>query len=113
MGTTIGINTTILFSSIYFIVGSLNEKYQEMRLLNNLSIKLFNSALLVFLISLLIAGFKRSNWIHFSENLPFSEMQDAQSLVYILLSSSGIVLLVAIYLIAVPLLKNLIRLTNE
>ncbi|MEQ3674840.1 MAG: cbb3-type cytochrome c oxidase subunit I [Dokdonia sp.] len=113
MGTTIGINTTILFSSIYFIVGSLNEKYQEMRLLNKLSIKLFNSALLVFLISLLIAGFKRSHWIHFSENLPFSEMQDAQSLVYILLSSSGIVLLVAIYLIAVPLLKNLIRLTNE
>lgn len=113
MGTTIGINTTILFSSIYFIVGSLNTKFQVTTVLQKVSIKLFNGALIVFLVSLLVAGIKRSRWIHFSENSSFSEMQDAQYLVYILLSVSGLGLLIAIYLIALPILKKLIYLARN
>ncbi|SHG56496.1 cbb3-type cytochrome c oxidase subunit I [Winogradskyella jejuensis] len=113
MGTTIGINTTILFSSIYYIVGTLNKKYQETTVLQKVSIKLFNGALIVFVVSLLAAGIKRSHWIHFSDNSSFSEMQDAQYVVYILLTVSGLGLLMAIYFIAIPVLKRMMQLIRH
>jgi nitric oxide reductase subunit B len=112
MGTTIGINTSILLASIYYIIGNLNEKFQQITPLLKIGVKLFNISLLLFLASLVVAGVKRSYWIHFSEQSPFSEMQDAQYLVYIALFVSGLILLIAIYMISFPVLKRLVDLIS-
>tara|TARA_R110002051_G_scaffold325808_1_gene431531 strand:+ start:4288 stop:5604 length:1317 start_codon:yes stop_codon:yes gene_type:complete len=113
MGTTIGINTMILFSSIYFVAGDINRKFQRMTFMVKFGLKLFNVTLLLFLISLLVAGVKRSYWIHFSDQSLFSEMQDAQYLVYVALFISGLGLLIAIYMITIPSLKRLIYLIRN
>lgn len=113
MGTTIGINTSILLASIYYIIGNLNIKFQQITPVLKIGIKLFNISLLLFLTSLVVAGVKRSYWIHFSEQSAFSEMQDAQYLVYIALFVSGLILLIAIYMISFPVLKRLVYLIRK
>jgi nitric oxide reductase subunit B len=109
MGTTIGINTSILFSSVYFIVGNINNKIPRTTPMMKIGLKLFNLSLLLFLISLLVAGIKSSHWIHFSKQILFSELQDAQYLVYLIIFVSGFGLLVAIYMVVLPVLKELIH----
>ena len=108
MGTTIGINTTILFASIFFIVSKL--KNQEINF-NNLkrSYYLFNGSLLLFLCSLLFAGAKRSNWMYFTKDVLFSEMQDSLYVTYIAFFVFGIGLVIAIILLSIVLLKPLIK----
>ncbi len=109
MGTTIGINTTILLASVFFIILKINPNFNT----NQLAIKkgyfLYNSSLLLFLIFLLIAGVKKSIWMYFSENILFSEMKDSLYYVYMAIFVFGFGLVLAIVSMATVLLKQFIK----
>lgn len=108
MGTTIGINTTILLASVFFIVSKLNPEFNVNRFLIQKGYLLFKISLLLFWILLLVAGIKKSHWMYFSENVLFSEMQENLYLVYVGILVFGIGLTMSLIMLAVPLLKNLI-----
>jgi len=71
MGTTIGINTTILLASVFFIVSKIKPNFN----IDQFAIKkghlLFRISFFLFWIALLTAGIKKSHWMYFSENVFF------------------------------------------
>jgi nitric oxide reductase subunit B len=103
MGTTIGINTTILLASLLYIAGRV---YPSVR--NGLVItgfKIFNVSLLLFWITLLVAGVKKSVWQYFSGAIPFGAMQSHLHWVYVAFVLFGAGLFIGTLLIAIQLLK--------
>lgn len=109
MGTTIGINTSILLGSIFFIVSKLKLKKQLRVLTIKRSIVAYNITLFLFFATLLYAGVKRSNWMYFTKDIHFSEMQDSLYGAYILFFAFGIILVISILVIIIPLLVILIK----
>ena len=109
MGTTIGINTLILLSSIAFIIESENKfaLVSEKRIA--LGIKIFNVSFLLFWVSLLIMGIKKGYWTFFSKSESFSELQDSLHWIYILFVIFGLGILVGLYIIVFEYLKNVNR----
>ena len=112
MGTTIGINTTILLASVFFIVSKIDPKFNINQFLIKKGYFLFKVSLLFFWCSLLIAGIKKSYWMYFSENILFSEMQDSLYFVYIAIFIFGFGLVIAITSLATVLLKPLLKTLN-
>ncbi len=107
MGTTIGINTLILLSSIAFIIDS-ESKFtlvSEKRIA--LGIKIFNVSFLLFWISLLIMGIKKGYWTFFSKNESFSQLQDSLHWIYVLFISFGLGIFIGLYNIVFEYLKNI------
>ncbi|MBN4085270.1 cbb3-type cytochrome c oxidase subunit I [Flavobacteriaceae bacterium AH-315-B10] len=109
MGTTIGINSTILLASVFFIVSKIYPDFNINQFLIKKGHFLFKVSLLFFWCSLLIAGIKKSYWMYFSENILFSEMQDSLYVVYIAISIFGTCLVVAIISLATALFKPLLK----
>ncbi len=107
MGTTIGINTLILLSSIAFIIESENKfaLVSEKRIA--LGIKIFNVSFLLFWVSLLIMGIKKGYWTFFSKSESFSQLQDSLHWIYILFVIFGLGILVGLYIIVFEYLKNI------
>ncbi len=111
MGTTIGINTTILIASVFYIV---NREHREV--LNKFAsiIKpgfwIFNVSLGIFLICLLMGGVEKSVWMYFTdEPSTFGQMQDKiQPYMYVFLAA-GFGLLLGILMLAVPMLTCLTK----
>jgi nitric oxide reductase subunit B len=108
MGTTIGINTTILFSALLFVVGKSNRTFNTNQFSIKRGLQLFNFSLFFFWCSLLAAGIKKSYWMYFSKEGLFSEMQDALSMVYISIFVFGTTLSVSIFMISLPVLKEFV-----
>jgi nitric oxide reductase subunit B len=109
MGTTIGINTTILLASVFFIVSKLKPTFNVDQFAIKKGRSLFRISFFLFWIALLIAGIKRSHWMYFSENVLFSEMQDSLYFVYIAIFIFGVGLTISIVLLCIPLLKVILR----
>ncbi|NOY48397.1 MAG: cbb3-type cytochrome c oxidase subunit I [Chlorobi bacterium] len=109
MGTTIGINTTILFASVFFIVSKINPSFK----INQFAVKygrnLFRISLFLFWITLLIAGVKKSYWMYFSENIFFSEMQDSLYYVYLAIFVFGMGLAISIISLGTVLIRVLTK----
>jgi nitric oxide reductase subunit B len=103
MGSTIGINTTLLLAIIFFIY--LKEK-EDMEFWLSKKIKtvlwIFNGSLLIFWLSLIAGGISRSQAI--SQNQPFYEMMQRLQPIFHIFSLSGLVLIAVIIVIAAPLL---------
>lgn len=108
MGTTIGINTLILLSSIAFIIDSENKftPVSEKRIA--LGIKIFNVSFLLFWISLLIMGIKKGYWTFFSKHESFSQLQDSLHWVYILFVIFGLGIIVGLSIIIFTFIKNIV-----
>lgn len=109
MGTTIGINTTILFSALLFIVSKLKFNTGLLQPIMGIGFKLFNGSLFLFFSTLLYAGYKRSEWMYNDSPEAFGQMQDALMPTYLVFFVCGVALFVAIFMICLPLLKQLIR----
>lgn len=108
MGTTIGINTSILFASLFFIVSKLHDQKIRFEKLRKVYY-VFNGSLLVFFCILLYAGTKKANWMYFSQDGSFSMMQDSLYVVYIIFFVFGLLLAAAIAIIAFILLNTLLK----
>ena len=113
MGTTIGINTTILLASVFYIVSKLKPGFNISQFAIKGGYRLYKISLFLFWVSLLIAGIKKGHWMYFSENVLFSEMQDNQYYVYLGILVFGTVLTISIIMLIVPLLKKLLRIIIE
>jgi nitric oxide reductase subunit B len=109
MGTTIGINTTILFASIFYILFKqctfCMDKYKRQL---NFAFYLFHSSFFVFFSSLLYAGYQKGLWVKMVGNKPsFTQMHESLMPAIHTLVASGFLLFVAVLLIAIPLIKAL------
>lgn len=113
MGTTIGINTTILLASVFFIVSKINTGYNTNQLLIKRSYYLFNISLFFFWCSLLYAGIKKSNWMYFTKDILFSEMQDSLYYIYIAFLVFGIGIVISITILSIVLMKNLLKVLKK
>ena len=107
MGTTIGINTLILLSSIAYILESENKFtfISEKRIRNG--IKIFNLSFLFFWISMLIMGMKKAHWTFFNQSISFSQFQDSLHWFYVLFVLFGLGILVGLYIIVFEFLKGI------
>jgi nitric oxide reductase subunit B len=108
MGTTIGINTTILLAALFFIVSKLKNQDINFKSIRK-SYYLYNISLFLFLGALMFAGAKRSNWMYFTKDIPFAEMQDSLYETYMAFTIFGFGLVVAIVILVVTLLKSLLK----
>ena len=109
MGTTIGINTTILFAALFFIAHHLRPKLKmDIRWVMR-GFVAFNISLFIFFVSLIIAGAKRSYWMYISQEGTFGEMQDSIVPYYISFFLFGIGIFVSLALVAMPIFKALLQ----
>ncbi|MDD3004105.1 cbb3-type cytochrome c oxidase subunit I [Flavobacterium sp.] len=107
MGTTIGINTLILLSSIAYIIDTENKftLISEKRIA--LGIRIFNISFLLFWICLLFMGIKKGYWTFFSNLESFSQFQYALHWSYILFVAFGFGIFVGLYIIVFEYIKNI------
>ncbi|MCB9363397.1 MAG: cbb3-type cytochrome c oxidase subunit I [Flavobacteriales bacterium] len=114
MGTTIGINTTILLASVFFISNRENSTYlaKHTKLLK-VGYWIFNISLGIFWICLLLGGVEKSIWMYFTDNpSTFGEMQNKlQPYMYVFLAA-GYGILIGILMVSMPLLSVLIKKKN-
>lgn len=113
MGTTIGINTSILFASLFFITTKLNLSSITNQLLLKRTYLLFNVSLFFFLCSLLVAGIKKSYWMYYTKEIPFSQMQDSLYFIYIAVLIFGVGIFISIIIFSVLLLRKLFKAFNQ
>lgn len=103
MGTTIGINSTILLASTYFII---SLKFPDMmeRLAKSVKtgIWLFNISLAVFWLSLIVGGMVRSQWMNAENPVPFREMQHNLNPVMWVFVIAGYCLFAGLLMVAIP-----------
>ena len=71
MGTTIGINTFILFAALFFIRGNSTEVKDRF---SSVSFIILNASLLLFILSFIMAGIQKSLWQSNHPEVPFREM---------------------------------------
>lgn len=112
MGTIIGINTTILLSSICFILDKIKAISNNTKRYIVIGRKIFNLSFICFFITLLVMGVERSKWIYFSENILFSQFYDGNKHLHILFGIFGIFglgLLLGMYIIIYQLIKLIIH----
>lgn len=111
MGTTIGINTTILLAALYFIV---DKEQQNLKLKHfKLFLYLFNIILFIFWILLMILGYKRAVWLHSNSNIVFATLQDSLKNYYIMFCVSGILVTFLFLLLTFPVFKHFIKIVLE
>ena len=109
MGSTIGINTTILMASVVFIVSRTDPNFNVDNPRLIWGYRIFNGSLLLFWLSLLIAGMKKSHWMYFSQNIPFATMQGNLYGCYVGFLFSGIGIFIGLVLVIMPLLRSLLN----
>lgn len=109
MGTTIGINTTILFSALFFIAHYVRPTLQTDTKWVKRGFVAFNISLFIFFVSLIIAGAKRSYWMYVSKEGSFAEMQDSIVPYYISFFIFGIGIFVSLLIVATPIFKAFLQ----
>lgn len=109
MGTTIGINTTILFSALFFIAHYVWPTLQTDTKWVKKGFVAFNISLFIFFVSLIIAGAKRSYWMYVSKGGSFAEMQDSIVPYYISFFIFGIGIFISLLIVATPIFKAFLQ----
>jgi nitric oxide reductase subunit B len=104
MGTTIGINTPILFGALYFIFQQSEKSLGSNRLVKS-GCWIFHISLIIFVAALLIMGVIRSGWIYAGWFDSFREMQSGSLVPTIIFLFSGIGVLTGLFLISMPVLR--------
>ena len=110
MGTTIGINTTILLASVSFIISKLviGKKLENNKIVMA-GFYIFNSSLLIFWLSLIISGIYKAIWLNKETNHAFSELHNSSDSIYMIFIFSGCILFSSLLMIVIPMLKKLIK----
>ncbi len=108
MGTTIGIDTTILFASICLIISKLKSDVDTLRsVVFKYGFYVFNFSLFLFFVTLIVLGINKAIWSAELE-LSFSEMHIALAPYYICFVLSGILLFISILMLVFPMAKKLL-----
>lgn len=107
MGTTIGINTLILLSSVTYILESTNLISVTTAHKIQWNLRFFNIAFIGFWLTLLILGIKKGYWTYSCQQISFGELQNSLHWLYILFFIFGLALAGGVYRIVFELLKTL------
>ena len=108
MGTTIGINTTILLASVSFMVSKLTQRKQlQGHFTTTVGFYIFNISLFIFWVSLITGGIYKAIYMSDNPNPVYSEFHDSASPVFWIFITFGIGVFVGLVLIVLPLLKQL------
>ncbi len=114
MGTTIGINTTILLASVSFIasklIGSNRLPHQKLMIAGYY---IFNVSLFIFWISLIVGGIYKAIRLSAEPDLVYSQFHDGAHSIFLVFILSGVSLFAGIVLMSCPLIKQLIKLITE
>ena len=108
MGTTIGIDTTILLASVCFIVSKLRNDVDALKsVIFKYGFYIFNISLLVFWGTLIFIGIYKAQLMVDPKTI-FSEVHMALSPFFIVLIGSGIVLFIGLLMLIYPLFSNIL-----
>ncbi len=107
MGTTIGINTLILLSSIAYLLESVKKYSEKTRKLVLAGMKIFNISFIGFWVILIVMGIEKSKWLYFTENVLFTTFQDSMRYFYIAFAVFGFGLLVGLFIVITEFLKHI------
>ncbi len=107
MGTTIGINTTILLASLAYIAKGLDPALNWTGIRRGF--RIFNFSLMFFWICLLAAGLRKSLWMYAGDGSTFKSMQDGQHFIYMGFLLFGIGILAGLSMMALPMLATFLR----
>jgi nitric oxide reductase subunit B len=112
MGTTIGINTSILLASLCFVIQK-KGKSKELRRSFTIGYYIFHCALFAFWMALILAGWYKATWQHSSSEMSFGEMQTASNPFFVLFVLNGALMSVGLVMILSPILKRLLGALRE
>ncbi len=106
MGTTIGINTLILFSSVTYIFNT-EFSFTE-KIIKNLKtgIGVFHISFILFWITLLIMGLKKSIWLFGNSTETFSKFQESQHTLHLTFVLFGIGIITGLGIIIINLMNT-------
>ncbi len=111
MGTTIGINTMIIFATAFTFLGPIDEKRKSIKNILNFSFWIAQVALLCMFVALDYAGFLRGMWQMSKSQIPFSVMMDQSWMVFAIIGVAGLILLICffvfIYFLFIYLFKKI------
>lgn len=108
MGTTIGINTTILMASLFYALKQWCQfDWQPYQLKIKSGLIIFNSSLVVFLTALIIAGYYKGLWQKGLTEYSFNQHFEALTPVYFLFLIAGLGIFTGLSFIILPLVKPL------
>lgn len=111
MGTTIGINSTIIFASISYILLKDSNHLVKYKKMLNIGFFLFHFSLFIFLSSLIYAGYQRSIWmntdLYTTQN--FSEMHQSMLPTIFVLVFSGGLLCLGILFTTIPFISSFLK----
>jgi nitric oxide reductase subunit B len=106
MGTTIGINSFILMGSVYYIAFRNKNKSRQKRAGTTLwGLRITHVSLLVFWFSLITAGVTKG-YFQIQTELPFREIMDKLTPLFILFSVAGVGVLIGMMMLAYPVLME-------
>lgn len=106
MGSTIGINTMILFSSLIFILHKENvNQLERKRKLITTGLRILNISLFVFFISLIVAGLVKGIMTYSDVKFTNNEVLSAIRPYYLIFITAGIGVFTGIIMIAFQLIK--------
>ena len=108
MGTTIGINTLILLSSVTYILESNQCSLSVTKI--RFGIRLFQTSFVLFWGCLLLMGVRKAHWTFFDKTLSFGQFQDAMHGFYVVFVLFGLGIFIGLYRIVFELFSGL-RLT--
>lgn len=112
MGATIGINTFLLLALATDILGSRQLDHPKKKKYNQWGLIISNVSLLVFWLSLIVAGVLKAAWQMDETRLPFSSMMLQLRPAFIVFLISGVTLMIGLWMIFFPLLKFRRQTTN-
>lgn len=105
MGTTIGINSMILLAVCFSF---LKPSGVIITRAHNTSFWLLQGSLLLFWLSLLLAGIHKGQWLHAAQRIPYSTLMDELRVYFVLVLLSGTGMAIAFMRLAVSLFKSAI-----
>ena len=109
MGTTIGINTSILLASVSFIISKLikHKKLEDNKIVS-IGFYSFNISLMVFWIVLIVGGIYKAIWMSNPNNTSFGSLHDSSTSIFIAFIIAGCILFTAMLMVVVPMIGKLI-----
>ncbi|MCX6186952.1 MAG: cbb3-type cytochrome c oxidase subunit I [Bacteroidetes bacterium] len=109
MGTTIGINTMILFSACFIIFSTKTISYLKPSTSLNIVFWTIQISLLIFWLALNIAGVKKGIWQVFNTDMPHNIMMAKLLPWFITFNISGIVLMLSLAVLCLLIIFNYMK----
>ena len=106
MGTTIGINTMILFAACFMFLSNPCKSYQKPTKTLNTAFWIMQSSLLVFWLSLNVAGIQKGIWQNSISTISHHTLMQKMVPYFIVFNASGIILLLALATTAIVLVYH-------